>query len=516
MDSLSVLEKSSLIRKIQRLRSRVAELENLLSGTSINIARLLDLAITNAKIASLAADKITAGSFTVQIDVGNPASGYIRFDGANNRFVINDGTNNRILLSPTTFRVSLPGFNCLTEADPANYSVYADSDNVLIKEHSRGSATIGQTTYSVSHNLGYFPHFYVYGEISAGKFQIVNGYNLFGDWRSILKDVNTLDITNIRGPASADLRYFIFYDDVNDAAAPSITESDTVLKIAKDGVNALTSTNPNDFIMHTDLNTFKIIGAGTLLSQTVNANPKEFKIAHGLTFAPNFYAFCKFPDGSVAMAGPLSFNFLGTGASPSTSYGEFTPEIDSTYIYFNLSRFGSNYNVDISYVIFETPIDGGGVTLDDDGDMLLKITKDNYNALTETALERYTYHSGYDTLKYLVVGDATVSVDLSNYYATTTDIFGGTLYEYYKVVTVAHSLGDYHYFCGYIKDLLDPAPNVIQAPFAFGDAFFFSKMSVFIDANNLYFMVHFNLNGPPSGIIDFDFSYKIFRNKLGF
>lgn len=129
-----------------------------------------------------------------------------------------------------------------------------------------------------------------------------------------------------------------------------------IFAVSKATKNVLTATNPNDFIFHSSYNTFKILAQGTLTSQTVNANPKTFSVAHGFSITPVFYAFCKFPDGTTALAGPLSFNFYGTGSSPGTEYGEFTPEIDATNIYFILTKPGSNYNVDIKYYIFEAPL----------------------------------------------------------------------------------------------------------------------------------------------------------------
>lgn len=109
-------------------------------------------------------------------------------------------------------RVALPGINALESADPRDYSLFTDEDNLLIKEHSRGSGTTSGTL-TVTHDLGYFPHFYTYGEISSGRFQLVNGYNLFGDWRSITY-TDDLEIQNTGGPANAEVRYFIFYDDI--------------------------------------------------------------------------------------------------------------------------------------------------------------------------------------------------------------------------------------------------------------------------------------------------------------
>lgn len=124
---------------------------------------------------------------------------------------------------------------------------------------------------------------------------------------------------------------------------------------SKQSINVLTATNPNDFIFDSSLNTFKILAEGNLTNQTVNSDPKTFSVAHGLGYAPNFYAFCKFPDGKVAMAGALSFDFTQQ-PNVSVGYGEFTPEVDSSNLYFILTRPGSNYNVSIKWYIFEVAL----------------------------------------------------------------------------------------------------------------------------------------------------------------
>lgn len=54
-----------------------------------------DATITNAKIETVEAAKITAGTITVAVALG---TSNILLDGVNNRFVINDGTANRIAL----------------------------------------------------------------------------------------------------------------------------------------------------------------------------------------------------------------------------------------------------------------------------------------------------------------------------------------------------------------------------------------------------------------------------------
>ena len=55
-------------------------------------------AVTDVKITSVAAEKILAGDLVVAMDIGDPASGYIRLDGPNNRMVVNDGSDDRIVI----------------------------------------------------------------------------------------------------------------------------------------------------------------------------------------------------------------------------------------------------------------------------------------------------------------------------------------------------------------------------------------------------------------------------------
>jgi len=129
-----------------------------------------------------------------------------------------------------------------------------------------------------------------------------------------------------------------------------------LLAISKKTKNVLTATNPNDFIFRSDLNTFKILAEGKLLNQLVDSATKTFSVAHGLEYTPNFYAFCQFPGGEVSMAGPLSFNMQGTGTTPTGYYGEFTPEADSSNLYFILTKIDSNYSVNIKWYIFEAEL----------------------------------------------------------------------------------------------------------------------------------------------------------------
>lgn len=112
-----------------------------------------------------------------------------------------------------TFRISLPTYNALTDSDPRHYSLFADSDNVLIKEHSRGSASVSNGgTEEVDHGLGYLPHFFAYTEMSSGRYRLTNGYNIYLGWKTWV-DTSTLYINNNSGQ-EAGTKYFVFYDDI--------------------------------------------------------------------------------------------------------------------------------------------------------------------------------------------------------------------------------------------------------------------------------------------------------------
>lgn len=103
--------------------------------------------------------------------------------------------------------------------------------------------------------------------------------------------------------------------------------------VAKKGVNAELATDPNDFVFHSDYNTFKIIkeltAQFTLVASTSN---QTFDVSHGRTFIPFVTAFAKEPSKSqiflpnsdnVDLWGPklgwtstgVRFNYIAADAS---------------------------------------------------------------------------------------------------------------------------------------------------------------------------------------------------------
>ena len=105
-----------------------------------------------------------------------------------------------------TIRVSLAGYNTLTETDRNNYALYADEDNVLLKEAARGNLASGG---SYTHNLGYHPFYLTFGDIGSSTYQLATG------WDAISGIPRSRTTVNILKTAGGDMKYFVFYDNMS-------------------------------------------------------------------------------------------------------------------------------------------------------------------------------------------------------------------------------------------------------------------------------------------------------------
>jgi len=114
-----------------------------------------------------------------------------------------------------TIRVSLAGYNALTEANIYNYSLYADSDNVLIKEKARGSGNLAiNTDVLIAHGLSYVPFYMTFGEVSSGRYRYCSSFTNDGPgWDSFVNTTN-VQISHGSSPATTGYKYFIFYDNL--------------------------------------------------------------------------------------------------------------------------------------------------------------------------------------------------------------------------------------------------------------------------------------------------------------
>lgn len=95
--------------------------------------------------------------------------------------------------------------------------------------------------------------------------------------------------------------------------------------ITKAGHEALTEANINEYIFHSDYNTFKVLAEGSITGQVVTGNPTTFTVAHGKDYVPAVMAFIKYPDGYVTLPG---------GSERADFIRHWEVEIDSTNIYF--------------------------------------------------------------------------------------------------------------------------------------------------------------------------------------
>ncbi|MCR4330019.1 MAG: hypothetical protein NUV65_05765 [Candidatus Roizmanbacteria bacterium] len=109
-----------------------------------------------------------------------------------------------------TLRVSLPGYNALTDSDPRHYSLFADTDNILIKEKVRGSVSVADySSESIAHGLSYAPLFMAFA--SDGSYQYwVSGLNIYALFR-VWSDETYIHLTN-SDSVSRTFKYYIFYD----------------------------------------------------------------------------------------------------------------------------------------------------------------------------------------------------------------------------------------------------------------------------------------------------------------
>ncbi len=256
-------------------------------------------------------------------------------------------------------KIALPGYDAFNDTNPDHFALYTDqvTDYILIKEKvfdtvsvtSPGGATI-------NHALGYVPFCLVFVETSSGVWKKLFSVPLDGSgfWFEI--NSNDLELKNTSG-STKNFAYHIFYDKVGTSDSSNVInlKGQAIIALAKIGKNAETSTDPNDFIFHSQLNTFKIIQEGTA-TVTVDHNATVTgSIAHGLSFIPLIAAFAKrtdqdgvfLPNGlnpeiwgpKLGWTGDISFNYISA---------------DATYVYFNLTNSsGSTRDVNIRYFLLE-------------------------------------------------------------------------------------------------------------------------------------------------------------------
>ena len=138
---------------------------------------------------------------------GINAAGYCYIDNAS----VNDSTWER---KNFVMRVSLAGYNALTDTNPDHYSLYTDEDWILIKEFVRGTTTVTyNTTTEITHNLGYIPFVSVWyqDELDTNQWNLVSGIGK----NNVYIEITTTKLKLINHSIWAvniPYRYYIFYD----------------------------------------------------------------------------------------------------------------------------------------------------------------------------------------------------------------------------------------------------------------------------------------------------------------
>ena len=284
----------------------------------------------------------------------------------------------------------------------------------------------------------------------------------------------------------------VFYTVPSGNNPPSIKETRPYFKIAKSGVDANKSKNPNDYIVHSNLNNFKILKQG-VVNLTLSAANSGGNFLHGANVqAPyKFFAFVKFPDGKTVL----------TGNAQQLSYDETVyfigSSMDSTKIYITGGNNSSPVNVSVYYLIYGTGVNGTIIK-----NPKLAVAAHGKNVLGETNPDNNNFNSNYPTLKYF--HDSSYAFEASS----TT------------VITIPHGLNYVPFHIGFVNDLVGFIPGAYCiAPFYWGRTPYPQPPAdigafVYADATNIYLKAYFvAASGNPT--VYFDFHYKLFKNNLG-
>lgn len=381
--------------------------------------------------------------------------------------------------------IALPGYNALTDTNPDHFSLFADEDNLLIKEFERDRVNVS-TTQTINHNLDYIPFFLAYVRQFGGSDYGAVDHNSFDIAYYAHMDSSDLTLGNVTG-SSEPFTYYIFYDEVT-SGSPTFTEDGAIVKMSNSGSNALTSNNPNDYIFHSNLNTLKIIREGTATISAGDFGYNSFNHGAGTSNPHAFAGFVEFPDGSISRLSNL------TNISRDGNYAVGEATITSSQI---TAYFVGAGTYKIKYYIFETPLSGSSgksITL---SDHKLRVAKSGYNALTETDSNNYTFLSGFNTLQYFDSGSTSLTINGD-----------GTIKT--EETSVYHGLGYTPFFACYTNDFGETYINSI--PMNRNAAFYTAWASAYCDDNYLYFKFQY---GELSSYTQ-NFYYKIFDNDLGF
>jgi hypothetical protein len=116
-----------------------------------------------------------------------------------------------------TIRISLPGYDALTDTNLDHFALFTDQDNILIKEAVRGTVNVaGMSSATVAHNLGYIPFAFAlvkqhFTSPTYDLFTWLTG-STFNNNYSFDMDATNIYFRNLNDSTARDFKYYIFYD----------------------------------------------------------------------------------------------------------------------------------------------------------------------------------------------------------------------------------------------------------------------------------------------------------------
>jgi len=277
------------------------------------------------------------------------------------------------------------------------------------------------------------------------------------------------------------------------------------LAIAKIGVDALEATDPNDFIFHSDYNTFKIIAVFTLnVTLAASTSNQSFTQAHGLSFIPLVRGFAK-TSGVARVFLPNSYDV----ALWTTSLGFTTSGVQFNYLTSDATNITVNFNntngstKDVSIRLFcleGIAVSPPAASNGDPTGRKLVVAKANRNALTETDPRNLKFSSDYGTLKYFNKISSTVT-----FTADGIIISGRNIYT--------HSLGYYPYAEAFVRVYIgSPSGDFEPVPFVGSGASVLYDASMIIKENTIE--LYGQISGVSSSTWNFEFLLFLYRNNL--
>ena len=273
-----------------------------------------------------------------------------------------------------------------------------------------------------------------------------------------------------------------------------------VFRLARPGRNALTSTNPNDFIFSSDWSTPQIVAEAAASPVLGTAASETFhNMAHGLNYTPFTTGFVKFADNRVGL--------IGTKAAGVEFYTT-NLRMNATNIRFGyVNNTGGNYTPTFKYLALEIPL-AGTPSIANPGGRRIVVAKPGYNALTDLNPDHKVYDSQFGTIKYDTDGENTLVIPAATPAANVTAVS--------ETVLLTHNLGYYPVFGGNFEYSVDDPGKAYIMPITFSDAGFWTYDMLYVTTTQLIFRREFGnaFGGIPYSAQTVKIYWKLYSRDL--